>query len=145
MKKDSIYRNKLKKHKRKNVYRHLERSFEKLSSTAIVVLGNSITFILALCIVIFWLSNKRFYTQDIHNSIGDVILGVAFLSLFIIQKSFNRFSASVNLKTNELIASHESASNAVINAEEKTEHEIAGLSKEYAELVEQVKEDREKV
>lgn len=126
----------------KNVYRHTERGFEKLASVAIAMLGNSITFIIALCTVIFWLSNKRFYSQDIHNSIGDVILGVAFLSLFIIQKSFNRFSASIHLKMNELVASHESASNAVINAEEKTEHEIADLSKEYAELVDQVKEEK---
>jgi len=81
----------------KNIYRRTESGFEKLASVAIALLGNSITFIIALCMVIFWLSNKRFYTQDIHNSIGDIILGVAFLSLFIIQKSFNRFSASLHL------------------------------------------------
>ena len=121
----------------------MERGFEKLTSIAIAILGNSITFIIALCTVIFWLSNKRFYTQDIHYSIGDVILGVTFLSLFIIQKSFNRFSASLHLKVNELVASHEPASNAVINVEEKTEHEIFELSKEYTELAEQTKEAKE--
>jgi low affinity Fe/Cu permease len=124
----------------KNIYRHTEKGFEKLASIAIAILGNSITFIIALCTVIFWLSNKEFYTQNIHAIIGDVILGVAFLSLFIIQKSFNRFSASLHLKVNELVASHEPASNAVINAEGKTEQEITELSKEYAELAEQVKE-----
>ncbi len=124
----------------KNIYRYLERGFEKLTSIAITILGNSITFIIALCTVIYWLTNKRFYTQDIHSCIGDVILGVAFLSLFIIQKSFNRFSASLHLKVNELVASHEPARNEVINAEEKTEHEIMQLTKEYAELIEQVKE-----
>ena len=81
--------------------------------------------------------------QDIHYCIGDVILGVAFLSLFIIQKAFNRFSASLHLKVNELVASHELANNAVMNAEEKTELEITILSKEYAELAEQVKEGKE--
>jgi low affinity Fe/Cu permease len=93
--------------------------------------------------VIFWLTNKRFYTQDIHSSIGDVILGVMFLYLFIIQKSFIHFSASLHLKVNELVASHKAASNAVINAEEKTEDEITELSKEYAELVEEIKEKKE--
>ena len=126
-----------------NIFKHTERGFEKLTSIAIAILGNSITFIIALCTVIFWLSNKRFYTQDIHYSIGDVILGVTFLSLFIIQKSFNRFSASLHLKVNELVASHEPASNAVINVEEKTEHEIFELSKEYVELAEQTKEAKE--
>jgi low affinity Fe/Cu permease len=76
---------------------------------------------------------------NIYRHIGDIILGVAFLSLFIIQKSFNRFSASLHLKVNELVVSHEPASNAVINAEEKTEHEITELSKEYVEPAEQIK------
>ena len=82
--------------------------------------------------------------QDIHNCIGDVILGVAFLSLFIIQKAFNRFSASLHLKVNELVASHELANNTVINAEEKTEHDLASLAKEYTELAEQAIEEKEK-
>jgi low affinity Fe/Cu permease len=127
----------------KKIYWHIERGFEKLTSYANAILGNSITFIIALCTVIFWLTNRRFYTQDIHASIGDVLLGVAFLSLFIIQKSFNRFSASLHLKVNELVASHEPASNSVINTEGKTEHEITILSKEYGELNELVKENKE--
>ena len=126
------------------MYRRTERGFEKLASVAIAVLGNSITFIIAFCIVIYWLSNKRFYTQDIHNSIGDIILGVAFLSLFIIQKSFNRFSASLHLKVNELLKSHDPANNAVINAEVKTELELTELSKEYADLAEQANDSIDK-
>jgi low affinity Fe/Cu permease len=124
----------------KNIYRRTERSFEKLTSVVTSILGNSITFILAVSTVIFWLTNKRFYSQDIHSAIGDVILGVTFLSLFIIQKSFVHFSASLHLKVNELVASHKPARNSVINAEEKTEDEITELSKEYAELSEQIKD-----
>ena len=84
----------------KNIYRHTQRGFEKLTSVATAILGNSITFIVALGAVIFWLTNKRFYTQDIHYAIGDVILGVTFLYLFIIQKSFIHFSSSLHLKVN---------------------------------------------
>lgn len=120
----------------KQIYRYLESGFERLVSIAIALLGNSISFIIVFCLVLFWLSNKEFYRQDIHAIIGDIILGIAFLSLFIIQKSFNRFSASLHLKLNELVASHKPASNAVINAEEKTEQEIIRLSKEYTNLVE---------
>jgi low affinity Fe/Cu permease len=126
----------------KKIYRHMESGFEKLASTAIAVLGNSITFIIALCTVIYYLSSKQFYTQDIHSCIGDLILGVAFLSLFIIQKSFNRFSASLHIKLNELIASNEAANNVVINAEEKTELEITKLSIEYTLLAEQANEEK---
>jgi low affinity Fe/Cu permease len=120
------------------IYQQMERGFEKLVSIAIAILGNSITFIIAFCIVLFWLSNKQFYTQDIHSAIGDVILGVAFLCLFIIQKSFNRFSALLHLKVNELVSSHEPASNAVLNTEEKSERELNELSREYAEMGEEV-------
>jgi low affinity Fe/Cu permease len=124
----------------KNIYRKTEKGFETLASVAMTILGNSITFIIALGTVIFWLCNKKFYTQDIHQSVGDVILGVTFLTLFIIQKSFNRFSGSLHLKVNELVASHEPASNSLINVEEKTEYEITELSKEYAVLAELTKE-----
>jgi low affinity Fe/Cu permease len=125
----------------KSIYIHTEKKFEKIATVAIALLGNSITFIIALCIVIFWLSNKLFYTQNIHSSIGDVLLGVTFLSLFIIQKSFNRFSASLHLKVNELVASHEPANNIVINVEGKTEEEISELSREYTVLAAKAKED----
>ena len=60
------------------------------------------------------------------------------------KKTFNRFSASLHLKVNELVASHEPASNLVINLEEKTEKEITDLSKEYAEQANQAKEEGEK-
>jgi low affinity Fe/Cu permease len=125
----------------KNIYRHSETIFEKLVSVATAILGNSITFILALAMVIFWLVNKEFYRQDMRDSVRDIIHGVTFLSLFIIQKSFNRFSASLHIKVNELVSSHVQASNAVLDVENKTEHEITELSKEYTDLAEKVKED----
>jgi low affinity Fe/Cu permease len=115
-------------------YIYTEHIFEKLTSLATTLLGNSITFILAFCLVIFWWINNLINDLDVHTLIGDVIFGVTFLSLFIIQKSFNRFSSSLHLKINELVSSNDSANNAVINAEEKTEREISELSKEYAEI-----------
>lgn len=118
----------------KKIYHQTQRAFETLSAVATAILGNSITFIIALGVVIFWLTNKRFYTQDIHACIGDIILAVTFLFLFIIQKSFTHFSASLHLKVNELVASHAPARNAVLNAEERTEDEITELSKDYAEM-----------
>lgn len=123
----------------KNIYSFTEKIFEQLVSLTTSILGNSITFILAFCLVIFWWINNLFTTRDVHQIIGDLIFGTTFLSLFIIQKSFNRFSGSLHLKVNELVSSHEPANNLVINAEEKTEREITELSKEYNELAKQVK------
>jgi len=124
----------------RNLYCYTEKIFERLVSLATSILGNSITFLAAFCLVLFWWINNLMTTNDVHQIIGDIIFGITFLSLFIIQKSFNRFSASLHLKVNELVSSHEPANNSVMNTEEKTEREIAELSKEYTDLVEQVKE-----
>lgn len=118
----------------KSTYRNLEARFEKLSTHVMSILGNSISFIAALCLVIAWFSSKEFYHQSIHKSIGELILGITFLSLFFIQKTFNRFSISLQIKLNELVASHEKANNEIINIEEKTEHELSEITKEYVEL-----------
>ena len=126
--------------KTRDIYEQTEKVFERLVSVVTAILGNSITFILAFCLVLFWWINNFFTTRDVHEIIGDIIFGTTFLSLFIIQKSFNKFSGSLHLKINELVSSHEPANNSVINAEEKTEREINELSREYTELVEQVKE-----
>ena len=122
----------------KKTYAHIEQIFEKLTSVITLLLGNPITFILAFILVLTWWSINFFTKQDFHQIIGDIIFGTTFLSLFIIQKSFNRFSASLHLKINELVSSHENASNSVMNAEIKTEREITVLAKEYTELAEQI-------
>ncbi len=127
------------------IYSFTEKIFERLVSLATTILGDSITFILAFCLVLFWWINNLFTTRDVHQIIGDIIFGVTFLSMFIIQKSFNKFSGSLHLKVNELVSSHEPANNSVINAEEKTEREITELSREYAELAEQVREIENKI
>ncbi len=113
------------------MYLKLEVLFEKLTSVATRILGNPITFIIALALVLFWWANSLFSSHDYHQNIGDIIFGITFLSLFIIQKSFNRYSALIHLKVNELISSHETANNEVIKANEKTEKELNELSNEY--------------
>jgi low affinity Fe/Cu permease len=118
----------------KQLYIRTERGFEQLTSIAIGILGNSITFGIALITVVFWLTHRLFYAQDINERIGDIIQGVTFLSLFIIQKSFKRFSSSLHVKVNELVVSHEPASNTVISMGEKTDRDLTALLNAYAEL-----------
>lgn len=125
------------------MYLKIELIFEKLTSIVTRILGNSITFIIALILVVFWWSTNLFTSKDMHQNIGDIIFGTTFLSLFVIQKSFNRYSALIHLKVNELILSHEPANNSVMNTAEKTEQEIINLSKEYidVEIEEIIRED----
>ena len=124
----------------KNGYHHLENIFEKITSKIMSVLGNSITFILAFILVIFLLCNRDFKTEPINDTIRDIIYGISFLTLFIIQKAFNHFTASMHVKLNELVSSNKSASNAVMNVETKTEKEINLLQKEYSEIANQIDE-----
>ena len=125
----------------KIVYKKVESYFEKFSMMATRVLGNSITFILALLLVIRYFTDEKVYTQPRFRTIMDVIFSITFLSLFIIQKSVNRFSAALHLKMNELVASHDNASNRIINIEEKTEEEIRELGRHYSTMAENAKEE----
>ncbi|WP_395075811.1 low affinity iron permease family protein [Flavobacterium sp.] len=118
----------------KNTYLSIEKQFEKLTLLSTAILGNSITFMLAFCLVLYWWINDIESKASVHQIIGDIIFGTTFLSLFIIQKSFNRYSALIHLKINELVSSHENANNAVINFESKSEREIKEILKEYTDI-----------
>jgi low affinity Fe/Cu permease len=128
----------------KTIYIKIEKFFEKITYLITTVLGSSITFFLAFVMVVFWFFNRQYSNHDINEVIRDLIHGVTFLSLFVIQKEFSRFSGSLHLKVNELVASTETASNSVINVESKTEIEIHELQKEYAELAEKIEDIKEK-
>jgi len=117
-----------------SIHSAVENAFDRLTSVATRVLGSSITFIIALGVVAYWFFTDDFLKQNAHEIISDVLLAVTFLSFFIVQKSVNRYSAALHLKLNELVASHEHASNEVVNIEEKTEEEIKRMAKKYEDI-----------
>jgi len=125
-------------------YAHLERTFEKITFAFTSVISNSITFIIALVMVTFWLANRDYLNDPINESIRDIIHGVTFLTLFILQKAFNHFTASLHVKLNEIVSSSETADKSVINVESKTEPEIVLLKKEYHESAKQTTIDATK-
>lgn len=126
-------------------YLNIEHRFELLTAFATRVLGNSISFLVAFFLVLFWWANDFFSNPTIHQIIGDFIFGVTFLSLFIIQKSFNRHSAMIHLKMNELISSHENANNAVMNTDQKSEREIIQLHQDYVAIEEALHHELEEL
>ena len=83
------------------IYRKIENAFERFSAVATKVLGNSLTFIIALFLVLLYFTDKRVQQQPGNKTIMDIIFAVTFLSIFIIQKSVNRFSTALHLKINE--------------------------------------------
>lgn len=119
----------------KKIYCSAEKSFEQLTLIATKILGNSITFIMAFILVISWWTTNLFTSNNAHQNIGDIIFGITFLSLFIIQKSFNRYAAVMHLKLNELVSSNQQANNSVLHTNQKSESEIIEMSKEYTEEI----------
>ncbi|MEN9928430.1 MAG: hypothetical protein RLZZ231_351 [Bacteroidota bacterium] len=117
----------------RKIYCSIENIFEDLTFFATKILGNSITFIFAFILVISWWATNLFTSKDTHQNIGDIIFGITFLSLFIIQKSFNRYAALMHLKLNELVSSNQGANNSVLHTSQKSESEIIEMAREYSE------------
>jgi low affinity Fe/Cu permease len=112
----------------------LELIFEKLVTISLNVFSHPVTFIVALILTLFWLLNKDFFHQSLRDDLRDIISAITFLCFFLIQKSFNKFSTALHVKLNELLASHDKASNRIVNIEEKSEAELKELSKHYTTL-----------
>ena len=117
------------RHKKKNL-------FEKFSNWATVATGSSGAFIAAMAVIIIWIvSGPVFHYSDTWQLVintGTTI--ITFLMVFLIQKSQNKDSKAVHLKLNELLASHQGASNRMVNIEDLTEHELDQLYKFYVKL-----------
>lgn len=121
----------------KTIYIKAENIFEKFTSIALKVFGSSITFIIAVILVVIYFITTPFYKQSFHDSIYSIILCFTFLGFFIIQKSFNKFNAVLNLKINELVSTHDKASNRLVNIENKSEAELVEMTKHYTEIAEE--------
>lgn len=119
------------------LYHKSERLFEKFAEGALRVFGNSVTFMVAVVLVIIYLISSPFTSQSFHTSIYDIILCFTFLGFFIIQKSFNKYSRGMNLKVNELVSSNDHASNRMVNIETKTEAEMQELEKHYTMIADE--------
>jgi low affinity Fe/Cu permease len=117
----------------KKYYSAVERVFESISEKSLIVFGNSITFIIVCLFVIYWIAESITIKEQVHDIIRDMLLGISFLSFFIIQKSFNRYSKALHVKLNELVLANEKASNDIVNAEKKTEEELEALRNKHQE------------
>src|ERR1700710_24213 len=110
--------------------------FERFANWATIAIGSSTAFIIALSVIIIWgVTGPVFKYSDTWQLIintGTTI--VTFLMVFLIQKSQNKDSKAIHLKLNELLASHQGASNRMVDIEDITEAELDQLHKFYVEL-----------
>ncbi|WP_212000518.1 low affinity iron permease family protein [Chitinophaga sp. HK235] len=118
-----------------------KRFFETMASTVIAATGSAWAFFVALSVIILWgLTGALFHYSDTWQLVintGTTI--ITFLMVFIIQKSQNKDSKSIQLKLNELIAAHQQASNRLIDVEDLSEEELDILHRYYLAMAEETK------
>lgn len=110
--------------------------FERFANWATNATGSSAAFILALLVIIVWAVTGPVFkysdTWQLVINTGTTI--VTFLMVFLIQKTQNKDSKAIHLKLNEILASHEGASNRMVDIEDLTEEELDRLHKFYVQL-----------
>jgi low affinity Fe/Cu permease len=121
----------------KNSFQHVEAKFESFVGAVLRLYGHPFTFIAALILAITFLFNGMNKYDSTHDFIRDLILCIAFLSSFIIQRAVNKSTTALQIKTDELIASHDKASNDLIKIEEKTGTELQELAEKHKADIEQ--------
>jgi low affinity Fe/Cu permease len=116
---------------------------ERFSAGVTSAAGSTPAFIVALTLVVAWaVTGPLFnYSEQWQLVINTGTTIITFLMVFLIQKSQNKDSLAIQLKLNELVASHEFASNRLVNVENMTEDELRVIKKYYAHLSEFTKKE----
>lgn len=126
------------------VYKSIENLFERMSNLAFRLFSNSMMFMAAVVLVIFWFYVHDWQHVNLNDIIGDIILAITFLTFFIIQRTFTHFSQAMHLKLNELVTANENARNHVIRAEQKSGEEMKEMAKAHDLIIaEEEKKDGE--
>jgi low affinity Fe/Cu permease len=121
---------------KKNTKKKFALYFEKFAAKATKATGSPWAFFIAFLVIFVWVvSGPIFQYSDAWQLVintGTTI--VTFLMVFVIQQSQNKDTRALQLKLNELIASHSKASNRLIDAEELSADELEVLKKFYTKL-----------
>ena len=112
--------------------------FDRFAGAVTRMAGSPWAFTAALGSVMIWAATGPAFHfgenwQMVINT-GTTI--VTFLMVFLIQQSQNKDSAAIHIKLNELLASHELASNRVVAVENLDEADLETLRAFYCELAE---------
>ena len=120
----------------------LTRKIESLSSSVIRLTSSNLALLLCFVIVILWVIDGFFahFSQQWESIIGTVSSVITVLMVFLIQKAQFKDSLAIQLKLNELVAAHASASNRLVDVEGMSEEELRVLQKYYTKLSKFAKE-----
>lgn len=110
--------------------------FEVFAEKVTKATGSTPVFLGAFLIVVVWaICGPIFdYSETWQLVINTGTTIITFLMVFLIQKSQNKDSLAIQIKLNELLASHELASNRIVDIEDISEEEMEVLEKYYRKL-----------
>lgn len=110
--------------------------FENIASKATIATGSTVAILIAFGSIFLWaIFGPIFhYSENWQLVINTGTSIITFLMVFLIQKSQNKESLAVQLKLNELLASHEFASNRLVDVENMSEEELRIIQKYYIKL-----------
>src|SRR5580692_8055934 len=121
----------------------ISRKIENLASSLIKATGSNVAMLLAFGIVLVWVTGGLFFhfSEKWKSDISTISSIITILMVFLIQKAQNKDSLAIQLKLNELVAAHGSASNRLVNVEGMTEEELKVIQKYYFKLGEFAKKE----
>jgi len=112
--------------------------FTRFAKKAAHFTGTPACFMLALAILLVWAASGPIFkfndTWQLVINTGTTI--ITFLMVFLIQNTQNRDTEAMQIKLDELLRSHRSASNKLLDLEELEEDEMNELRKHYEMLAE---------
>ena len=114
------------------------RTIETIASNVVTVAGRTSTVFIVFLLVLAWAIAGFFldFSARWEMIIGTISSVITILMVFLILKSQNKDSLSIQLKLNELVAANEAASNRLVNVEGMTEDELKVIQKYYLKLSE---------
>ncbi len=117
---------------------HISKKVESLALKIIATAGSNMAIICIFFVVGFWGVSWIFlhFSEKWATVIQTLSSVITILMVFLIQKTQNKDSLAIQLKLNELVAAHGSASNRLVNVEGMTEEELKVIQKYYTRLSE---------
>ena len=119
--------------------------FTRFAKKAAHFTGTPMCFILALAIIVVWAFTGPIFqfndTWQLVINTGTTI--ITFLMVFLIQNTQNRDTEAMQIKLDELLRSHRTASNALLDLEELEEEELTQLRRKYEALAEESRRKRD--
>jgi low affinity Fe/Cu permease len=114
----------------------ISKKVEGLALKIIAAAGSNMALAFSFGIVALWAVSGVFFdfSQKWASVIGTLSSVITILMVFLIQKTQNKDSLAIQLKLNELVAAHGSASNRLVNVEGMTEEELKVIQKYYTKL-----------